>query len=91
MVISTINIMYEFYYFLSVSFRFSKIALIMITMNNDENDTFPINEKEVMDYYGYSGCFWKIQDENEIFTRLDSTFHSIFFTTIKFYSFNAKN
>ena len=24
---------------------------------DDENDTIPINEKEVMDYYGYSGSF----------------------------------
>ena len=28
---------------------------------NDENDTFPINEKEVMDYYGYSGKIGRIK------------------------------
>ena len=33
----------------------------MINMNNDENDTFPINEKEVMDYYGYSGSFGRFK------------------------------
>ena len=30
-------------------------------MNNDENDTFPINEKEVMDFYGYSGSFGRFK------------------------------
>ena len=33
----------------------------MISMNNDENDAFPINEKEVMDYYGYSGSFGRFK------------------------------
>jgi len=28
---------------------------------DDENDTFPINEKEVMDYYGYSGSFGRLK------------------------------
>ena len=28
---------------------------------DDENDTFPINEKEVMDYYGYSGSFGRFK------------------------------
>ena len=32
----------------------------MINMN-DEKDTFPINEKEVMDYYGYSGSFGRLK------------------------------
>ena len=27
----------------------------------DEKDTFPINEKEVMDYYGYSGSFGRLK------------------------------
>jgi len=52
--------MYEFYYFLSVSFRFSENGLYMIKMN-DEDDSFPINEKEVMDYYGYSGSFGRLK------------------------------
>ena len=30
-------------------------------MNNDEKDSFPINEKEVMDYYGYSGNFGRFK------------------------------
>ena len=28
---------------------------------DDEKDTFPINEKEVMDYYGYSGSFGRLK------------------------------
>jgi len=32
----------------------------MIDMD-DEKDTFPINEKEVMDYYGYSGSFGRLK------------------------------
>ncbi len=32
----------------------------MINMD-DEKDTFPINEKEVMDYYGYSGSFGRLK------------------------------
>jgi len=28
---------------------------------NDEKDTFPINEKEVMEYYGYSGSFGRLK------------------------------
>jgi len=32
----------------------------MITMD-DEKDTFPINEKEVMDYYGYSDSFGRLK------------------------------
>ena len=30
-------------------------------MNNDENDAFPINEKEVMDYYGYTGGIGRLK------------------------------
>ena len=30
-------------------------------MNNDEKGSFPINEKEVMDYYGYSGNFGRFK------------------------------
>ena len=33
----------------------------MNNMSNDENDAFPINEKEVMDYYGYSGNFGRFK------------------------------
>ena len=33
----------------------------MIAMNDDEKDSFPINEKEVMDYYGYSGSFGRFK------------------------------
>ena len=33
----------------------------MTRMNNDEKDTFPINEKEVMDFYGYSGNFGRLK------------------------------
>ena len=33
----------------------------MTSMNNDEKDTFPINEKEVMDFYGYSGNFGRLK------------------------------
>ena len=32
----------------------------MINMD-DEKDTFPINENEVMDYYGYSGSFGRLK------------------------------
>ena len=32
----------------------------MISMT-DEKDAFPINEKEVMDYYGYSGSFGRLK------------------------------
>jgi len=32
----------------------------MINMD-DEKDTFPINEKEVMDYYGYSGSSGRLK------------------------------
>tara|TARA_B100000029_G_scaffold209831_1_gene207660 strand:- start:18 stop:551 length:534 start_codon:yes stop_codon:yes gene_type:complete len=28
---------------------------------SDENDAFPINEKEVMEYYGYSGSFGRLK------------------------------
>ena len=28
---------------------------------DDEKDAFPINEKEVMDYYGYSGSFGRLK------------------------------
>ena len=30
-------------------------------MNNDEKDSFPINEREVMEYYGYSGSFGRFK------------------------------
>jgi acetyltransferase-like isoleucine patch superfamily enzyme len=33
---------------------------MMISVDN-EKDTFPINEKEVMDYYGYSGSFGRLK------------------------------
>ena len=33
----------------------------MRRMTSDENDTFPINEKEVMDFYGYSGNFGRLK------------------------------
>ena len=33
----------------------------MRRMTSDENDTFPINEKEVMDFYGYSGGFGRFR------------------------------
>ena len=33
----------------------------MTVMNNDERDSFPINEREVMDYYGYSGSFGRLK------------------------------
>ncbi len=38
----------------------------MISMS-DENDTFPINEKEVMDYYGYSGSFGRFRMKMKFF------------------------
>ena len=37
----------------------------MTRMNNDENDTFPINEKEVMDFYGYSCNFGRLYEGTE--------------------------
>ena len=33
----------------------------MTSMNNDEKSTFPINEKEVMDFYGYSGAIGRFK------------------------------
>ena len=32
-----------------------------MTELTEENDAFPINEKEVMDYYGYSGSFGRLK------------------------------
>tara|TARA_Y100000746_G_scaffold146712_1_gene125499 strand:+ start:587 stop:1168 length:582 start_codon:yes stop_codon:yes gene_type:complete len=41
-------------------FRNKKLTKILIEMEENK-DTFPINEKEVMDYYGYSGNFGRLK------------------------------
>ena len=33
----------------------------------DEKDSFPINEKEVMDYYGYSGNYGRFKMKIKFF------------------------
>lgn len=47
-------------YFLLERFRNKKLTKILIEMEENK-DTFPINEKEVMDYYGYSGNFGRLK------------------------------
>ena len=47
-------------YFLLERFRNKKLTKIVTEMEEDK-DTFPINEKEVMDYYGYSGNFGRFK------------------------------
>ena len=47
-------------YFLLERFRNKKLTKNLIEMEENK-DTFPINEKEVMDYYGYSGNFGRLK------------------------------
>ena len=57
-------------------------------MEKEENP-LPINEKEVMDYYGCSNKF-DIFRLNKIFTELDFTLSRIFIPTFKFCNKNAE-
>ena len=38
-----------------------------MTSMNDEKDPFPINEKELMDYYGYFGSFGRFKIKIKFF------------------------
>ena len=38
---------------------------------NDEKDPYPINEKEVMDYYGYYGNYGRFKIKIKFFRKLD--------------------
>ena len=46
---------------MSVKFRCKNLKFNSYMSKNDGESTFPINEKEVMDYYGYSGSFGRLK------------------------------
>ena len=46
---------------------------------DDENDAFPINEKEVMDYYGFSGNFGRFKMKIKFFRNW--IFHSLAYSS----------
>ena len=55
---------------------------------NDEKDAFPINEKEVMDYYGYFGNYGRFKMRIKFFRNW--ILHSLAYSSPSF-SFCDKN